>query len=369
MAADLPLKLLLITFAGFVNRDQSRLIADLLEENRVFRELQGNKRLRFTDDQRRRLAVKGKPLGRRLLDKVAGIVTPDTILRWHRRLIAEHHTYPHKKRVGRPGLMKAIRELIVRMATENAGWGYLRIRGELRKVGHTVARTTIAKTLKGNCIAPSPDRPTSWKTFLKSHADVIAATDFFTVDVWTKRGLVTHYVLFVIHHATRTIHIAGITPHPNSKFIAQVARNLTDSVDGFLRDMQFFVVDNDTLFTKQFCRILGDAGCDVVRTAIQAPNMNAFAERWVQTVKRECLSKLILFGEEHLRRSLSQFTAHYHEQRPHQALDNKPIAPTNKEPPGGYRIVVDERLGGLRLWLSGVRVVRAARCFTYALRK
>ena len=165
--------------------------------------------------------------------------------------------------------------------------------------------------------------------------------------MWTKRGLVTHYVFFVIHHATRAVHIAGVTPHPNSKFMAQVARNLTDSVDGFLRDMQFLVVDNDVLFTKQFCSILSDAGIEVTRTAIQAPNMNAFAERWVQTVKRECLSKLILFGEGHLRRALSEFTAHYHEQRPYQSLDNNLIAPTNDEPPNGERMVVDERLGGL----------------------
>ncbi|HIE69866.1 MAG TPA: hypothetical protein EYP98_06660, partial [Planctomycetes bacterium] len=178
-------------------------------------------------------------------------------------------------------------------------------------------------------MAPSPDRPTSWRTFLKSHAYVIAAADCFTVDVWTKRGLVTHYVLFVIHHATRAVHIAGITPHPNSSFMAQVARNLTDSVDGFLRDMQFLVVDNDTLFTKHFCAILGDTGVQVVRTAIQAPDMNAFAERWVQTVKRECLSKLILFGEGHLRRALNEFTAHYHEQLPHQGIGNDLIAPTS----------------------------------------
>jgi len=243
--------------------------------------------------------------------------------------------------------MKSIRELIVRMATDNSSWGYLRIKGEMQKVGHTVARTTIAKTLKDNGIAPSPDRPTSWKTFLKSHADVIAAADFFTVDVWTKRGLVTHYVLFVIHHATRAIHIAGVTPHPNSKFMAQVARNLTDSVDGFLRDMQFLIVDNDVLFTNQLSSILEDAGVQVVRTAIQAPNMNAFAERWVQTVKRECLSKLILFGAEHLRRTLNEFAAHYHLDRPHQGIGNERIAPCNSEPPDGDRVVVDERLGGL----------------------
>jgi transposase InsO family protein len=245
--------------------------------------------------------------------------------------------------------MKSIRELIVRMATENAGWGYLRISGELEKVGHRVAKTTIATTLKNNGIAPSPNRPTSWSTFLKSHADVIAAADFFTVDVWTKRGLVTHYVFFVIHHATRMIEIAGVTPNPGGNFMAQVARNLTDHVDGFLRDKKFLILDNDSLFAKQFCSTLEDAGVKIVRTAFQAPDMNAFAERWVQTVKRECLSKLILFGTEHLRRALSEFTAHYHEQRPHQALDNKLIAPTDHEPPNGNRVVVDERLGGLLL--------------------
>jgi len=347
MAADLLLKLLLITFAGFVNRDQSRLIAYLLEENRIFRELQGKKRPRLTDDQRRRLAAKGKPLGRRLLDMVAGIVTPDTILRWHRKLVEAHHTYPAKNRVGRPGLMKSIRELVVRMATENSGWGYLRIRGELKKVGHRVGRTTIATTLKDNGIQPSPDRPTSWSTFLKSHAGVIAAADFFTVDVWTKRGLMTHYVFFVIHHATRVVEIAGVTPNPGGNFMTQVARNLTDHVDGFLRDKKFLILDNDSLFSKQFCRILGDAGCEVVRTAYQAPDMNAFAERWVQTVKRECLSRLILFGEDHLRRALSSFAAHYHLDRPHQGIGNERIAPSSDEPPNGDKVVVDERLGGL----------------------
>jgi putative transposase len=165
--------------------------------------------------------------------------------------------------------------------------------------------------------------------------------------VWTKRRLVTHYVFFVIHHATRMVEIAGVTPNPGGKFMAQVARNLTDHVDGFLRDKKFLILDNDALFAKGFCSTLEDAGVRIVRTAIQAPDMNAFAERWVQTVKRECLSKLILFGEEHLRRALSEFTAHYHEQRPHQSLDNNLIASTIHEPPNGEKVVVDERLGGL----------------------
>ncbi|MFT4515235.1 MAG: putative transposase [Planctomycetota bacterium] len=347
LAANFPVKLLLITFVGNVYRDQSRLIANLLEENRVCRELQGKKRPRLNDEQRRRLAAKDKPLGRRLLDKVAAIVTPDTIMRWHRRLIAEHHTYPHKTRLGRPGLMKAIRELIVRMETENSGWGYLRIRGELKKVGHPVAKTTIATTLKSNGIAPSHDRPTTWSTFLKSHADVIGAADFFTVDVWTKRGLVTNYVFFVIHHATRMVEIAGITANPDGNFMKQVARNLTDHVDSFLRDKKYLILDNGALLIKQFVRMLKDAGTKVVHTAIQAPDMNAVAERSVGYVKHECLRKLILFGDGHLQRALSNYAAHHHQERPHQGLGNNLIRPQHGDPPAEGEIVVDERLGGL----------------------
>ena len=347
MATTFPLKILLATFAGFVHRQQAQAIDFLIEENRVLKEQLRGKPLRLNDDQRRRLAAKGKALGRRVLKRVATIVTPDTILRWHRRLIAAAHTYPHKMRIGRPGLMKAIRELVVRMAKDNASWGYLRMQGELKKVGHRVARTTIAKTLKDHGIQPSPERPTSWKAFLKSHADVIAGADFFTVDVWTRRGLVTHYVLFVIHHASRMVEIAGVTTNPNGSFMAQVARNLTDGVDGFLRENRFLVLDNDSLFTKQFCSILGDAGCEVVRTAIRAPNMNAFAERFVQTVKRECLSKMILFGEQHLRRVLNEFVDHYHADRPHQGIGNRRIAARDTEPPTGDRVVAEERLGGL----------------------
>ncbi|MCK5940957.1 MAG: integrase core domain-containing protein [Planctomycetes bacterium] len=286
-------------------------------------------------------------MGRRALDRIATIVTPDTILRWHRRLIAAHHTYPHKGRVGRPGIMKAIRELIVRMATENPSWGYLRIQGELKKLGHRVGRTTIATTLKDNGIQPSPDRPTSWRAFLKTHADVICGMDFFTVDVWTKRGLVPHYVLLAIQHATRRVEIAGVTTNPNTAFMAQVARNLTDQVDGFLRGQRFLVVDNDSLFTKQFVGILDAAGVRVVRTAVQAPNMNAFAERWVQSIKRECLSKLILFGEQHLRRALQSYVEHYNQDRPHQGLDNRLVTAGDSEPPRDGEVVADERLGGL----------------------
>jgi transposase InsO family protein len=176
---------------------------------------------------------------------------------------------------------------------------------------------------------------------------VVAATDFFTVDVWTARGLMTHYVLFVIHNGSRVVEIAGITTNPNAEFMAQVARNLTDPVDGFLRGMGYLILDQDTKFTEQFERILKDAGLKLVTTACQAPNMNAIAERFVGSAKRECLDWMILFGERHLRRALREFLAHYHEERPHQGLRNELIAPQRGEPPERGKAVTGERLGGL----------------------
>ena len=337
------MQLLLATFAGWVNRHQAQAIDYLIEENRVLKEQLGGKRLRLTDDQRRRLAAKGKALGRRLLGQVATTVTPDTIMRWHRKLIAAKWTYP-SKRVGRPGIMKAIRALIVRMATANPSWGYCRIQGELKKVNHRVAPSTIAKTLKEHG-PPSPHRHTTWRTFLRSHVDVIAATDFFSVEVWTARGLVTHYVLFVVDHATRAVHIAGITTSPDGSFMAQMARNLTDHLDGFLRGKRFVILDRDMKFTAQFKRILEDSGVQVVTTCYQAPNMNAIAERWVGSVKRECLSQLILVGEGSLRRALRQYGAHFHGERPHQGLGNELVQRGGVSGVGD--VVVRERLGGL----------------------
>ena len=278
--------------------------------------------------------------------RVATIVTPDTIMRWHRQLIAAKWTHS-SNRVGRPGIMKAIRALIVRMATDNSNWGYCRIQGELKKLDHRVARSTIAKTLKDNGIRPSPERPMSWRTFLRAHAHVIAATDFFTAEVWTRRGLTTYYVLFVVHHATRSVHIAGITTNPDSAFMAQIARNLTAGDDGFLLGMHFLILDLDSKFTAQFKRILHDAGVKVVHTAYQAPNMNAIAERWVLSVKSECLNRMILFGEDSLRRALREYGAHFHRERPHQGIGNKVIAPKPSDNSPTGEILETERLGGL----------------------
>jgi len=185
LAETYPIQVLLMTLSGLVNRHQADVIAYLVEENRILKEQTRGKSLRLNDEQRRRLAAKAKLLGRKALNSVATIVTPDTLMRWHRSLIAAKWTYLAKCRVGRPGLMKSIKALILRMATQNPSWGYSRIQGELKGVGHTVARTTVSNVLKANSIKPAPDRPSSWRSFIQAHWGQIAAMDFFTAEVWT----------------------------------------------------------------------------------------------------------------------------------------------------------------------------------------
>src|SRR5499433_4910 len=194
-------------------------------ENRLLREQLRGRRLRLHDDQRCRQAVKGHRLRRRVLRQVATIVTPDTIVRWHRRLIAEKWTYA-RRRPGRPGTMKKVARLIVRMATENPTWGYSRIQGALKNLDHRVARSTIARVLKEQGIPPVPDRPTSWRTFLRANWGKIAAADFFTEEVWTARGLVTYYTLFVLDLRSRRVEIVGSTRSPDAAFMVQAARRL-----------------------------------------------------------------------------------------------------------------------------------------------
>jgi transposase InsO family protein len=346
MIETIHLQLLLATFAGRVGRKKTAIIAYLVEENRVLKEQikSEGRRLRFADDQRRRLAAKGKPLGRKVLRQIATIVTPDTILAWHRKLIAAKWTYP-QKRVGRPGVMKEIRELIVRMAEENPSWGYARIQGALRHLDHRVARSTIAKVLKEHGIHSSPDRPMSWRTFLLSHANLIAAADFFTTEVWTARGLVAYFTLFVIDVATRRVYIAGTTTNPSSEWMAQIARNLTDCDDGFLKGKRFLITDRDGKFSPRFRAILDGQDIEILLTAYLAPNMNAYAERFVKSIKSECLDQMIFLGRESLVRAIADYVVHYHEERPHQGIGNMLI--DGKIPRGEGVVDVRERLGGL----------------------
>jgi transposase InsO family protein len=290
----------------------------------------GSRRLRLTDDQRRRLAVKGKVLGRRQLAAVAGIVTPDTILRWYRRLVAKKYDGSTTRRPGRPPTKLEVATLVLRMATENPTWGYTRIRGGLKHLGHDLARNTIKAILKDHGVEPAPERGTKtpWKTFLAAHWDGLAAADFFTVEVLTMTGLVRYVVLFVMTLKTRTVEIAGITSHPDEPWMTQMARNLTDPHDGFLRDAHHLILDRDPLYTATFRNLLRDSGVTLVRLPARSPNLNAFAERFVGSVKSECLGRMVPLGEGHLRGAVRAFVDHYHEERPHQGLDNECIAPT-----------------------------------------
>ena len=347
MVDAVPLRILFVALAGWVNRHQLEVIAYLREENRVLKEHLGARRLRLTDAQRRRLAMNGHRLGRQVLREVATLVTPDTILRWHRQLIARKWTAA-RRRVGRPGVLREIRQLSVRMARENPTWGYRRIQGALKNLGHRVARSTIATILRTHGMGPVPERPMSWRTCLAAHWGAIAAADFFTTEVWTVRGLVTYYTLFVIELKSRRVRLVGSTPHPDDAFVLQVARVLTGADDGVLRGHRILICDRDTKWSAAFRRTLADIGIRVVQTPFQAPNCNAHAERFVRSIKEECLNWVVVLGEAHLRRTLTEFVAHYHRERNHQGLHDQLIAPEHLAPPGADGPVhCRARLGGL----------------------
>jgi putative transposase len=211
---------------GWLDRQEREALAYLIEENRILRAQLGGRRLRLTDDDRRRLAVRAFRLGREALRHVAKIVTPDTLLRWHRQLIAQKWTFERKS--SRRGVLAEIRRLAVRMAEDNPTWGYTRIQGALKNVGHRVGRSTIARILKTRGLPPVPERPTSWQTFLRAHKDAIAGADFFTTEVWTWRGLVTMYTVFAIHLASRRVQILGSTPHPDETFMPPGRADVND---------------------------------------------------------------------------------------------------------------------------------------------
>ena len=257
-----PFRFLLITLAGWMNQHQQHAIAYLVEENRVLREQIGHRRMRFTDDQRRRLAAKAKVLGAKWLSHIATIVTPETLLAWHRRLIAQKYDGTENREPGRPRILADVQALIVRMARENREWGYRRIQGALANLGYVYARTTVANILKKNGLEPAPERSrrTTWKEFLRRHWDQIVATDFFTIEVWTSRGLKRFVILFFLELSTRRVEVAGIAATPNGLWMTQIARNLTDGLDGFISRKRYLIHDRDPLYTNEFLNMLGDIG-------------------------------------------------------------------------------------------------------------
>jgi putative transposase len=319
-----------------------------MAENRILK-AQINGRLRLSGAERATLGEIGHRLGRKALEEVAHAARPDTILGWFRRLVArkfdgsKSRLYP-----GRPKVDPAIEQLIVRMAKDNIDWGYDRIVGALANLGHEVSDQTVGNVLKRHGILPAPERKktTTWAQFIKSQA-VLARTDFLSVEVLTQRGLLTFYVLFFIHLGSRKVEVAGITLHPNEQWMHQIARNVTMDGWGFLGNCRYLLHDRDAKYTESFRAIIKASGVEPIALPPRSPNLNAYSERWVRSVKEECLSKLILFGERSLRRALQNYLAHYHEERNHQGKNKVLLFPRVGT---GWRadpVQCRERLGGL----------------------
>ena len=235
------------------------------------------------------------------------------------------------------------------MARQNPSWGYTRLRGALKNVAFELGRSTIARILKENGLEPAPTRGRTmdWKTFLAVHWDAVASADFFTVEVVTCRDLVRYFVLFVMRLKTRRVCIAGISHSLDAAWMAQVARNLTDAKDGFLKDVRHLIVDRDPLYTEQFKTILASGAVELFKLPPSSPNLNAFAERWVRSIKEECLDRVVPLGERHLRHLVSEYVKHFHTERNHQGLANVIPFPHAISAKDGATIHRRDRLGGL----------------------
>jgi transposase InsO family protein len=275
-------------------------------------------------------------------------VRPDTLLGWHRQLVRRRWTYS-RRRPGRPGVSDDLRELVLRLARENPRWGYQRIVGELGGLGERVAATTVAKILREAGMSPAAVRAQlSWREFIRAHATAMLACDFFTVEtLWLGRI----YVLFFIELSTRRVHLAGCTPNPDGAWTAQQARQLAWSLPERLTPIRFLIHDRDSKFTRVFDDVFWGEGAEIIRTPFRAPNANAFAERWVGTVRRDCLDWLVIVSRRQLEHVLRVYIEHYNTHRPHRALDLKPPVPSRRlhlvdsSLPG--KIQRRQRLGGL----------------------
>ena len=272
-----------------------------------------------------------RPVDRAILAALAGAlprsawmslsVSPATLLRWHRQLVGRRWTYPHRV-PGRPSLDRQVQALVLRMARENPSWGYRRIVGELQSLGISVSATSVRAILVRHGLPPAPQRDQlSWRNFLRQHAATTLACDFFTVETaWLKRI----YVLFFISLQSRRIEFAACSPNPTGSWVAQQARNLLMTLDDHERPLRFLIHDRDAKFSGGFDQIFLSQGLTVIRTPIQASNANAHAERWVGSVRRECLDRLLIFSRRQLEHVLRVYTRHYNHHRPHRSLAFRP---------------------------------------------
>lgn len=320
----------------------------MLEENEALRERLDPGRVQLSAQRRRRLGELGKKLGHRGLAQFATIGTPDTILRWYRELAAKKYDGSERRGPGRPRRKAEIARLVIRMAMDNPSWGYARIQGALKNVGYQIGRSTVRAILKERGLDPAPKRGsrTPWATFLKAHMGAIVGADFFTVEVVTLLGLVRYYVFFMIDLATRRVEIAGITRRPDGVWMEQIARNLLFEGEGFLVGKTKLIVDSDPLYTKEFRAALKRGGVTVIKIPAKSPNVNAYAERFVLSIRSECLDRVVPIGEGHLRRVVREYAKHYQHERNHQGIENELIE--RREPANSNgQISRRERIGGM----------------------
>jgi len=349
MSVALAYRLLVImlSWLALLPRSSSAKDAEILalrHEVAVLRRTNSRPHMSWTD--RAVLAALARILPKRL--RAHRIVTPGTLLRWHRRLVAAKWCQPRQP--GRPPVPDELVALILRLARENTRWGVVRIQGELRRLGHRVAASTIRKVLRAHRIPPPSGHDGSWGVFLRAHAGTLLAADFFHVDcVVTLRRL---YVAFVIEHRTRRVHLLGITRHPTSQWATQLARNLAADLEEAECRFTYLIRDRDAKFTAAFDAVFASIGTAVLPIAPQAPRMNAYAERFVRTARAECTDPMLTGGERHLRAILSEYVSHYNTGRSHQGEGMNLRAPDDDPdvvalPVPAARIQRRARLAGL----------------------
>ena len=342
---------LITALAYCINRELYQAIDYLKTQVRVLIEQQEkqNKRILLTDKQRMRVAAKGNRLSRKMLERCTVLFTADTIIGWYNKLVAEKYDGScRRSKVGRPSIFPEIINLVIRFKEENPRWGYQKITDQIVYLGYKISKASVKNILIENGYDPEPDLTvrSTWHEFLKSHWDVMAACDFFTIELLVNRKLIRCTVFFVIDYSTRKVFFAPIKLQPDGNYMKQVARILTDYEDGFLKGKRYLIHDRDPLYrTEGFHGILESIGIEPIKLPAKSPDLNSIAERFVKSVKYECLNYLIFTSVKQLDYALSEYQKYYHHERIHQSLGRiiEEKHPTDND----AEIVCVERLGGL----------------------